>query len=283
MSSRRRILLAFLCFSALLVCSNLPGMADPAVPASEAAAIDRETGILISYLRLGDMSLPRPRGDPPAVSQEEALRRAREFLERVGVEPRAPWVLTEARYQDAGTIAFYTFLWRKYFHGLRLPAWIDVVIDADSGEVESYILQDDPVLVPLTPRVGAAEAIKRVAEHQGYRRWIVRKVELIVSYEPPYPGPQVLAWWIELINPDARTLSESEVLARVNAQTGVVISAAMPASASPIDPDSRSRLAEKAAANDDALPKLDLEAIAKGPIPPTIFELAQRKGTRRRR
>ena len=159
------------------------------------AYVDVATGKLIGYRR----SAPGQREGPPRLSEEAASAKARSFLQRVGVSVQRPWVLDRQRYFDRGSAGReYSFSWRKYVRGVQLPAMLDLAVDADSGEIRTYQLIDDPGVVPIRARFTAAEAAQSIVQRRGMAQPVVESARASIGYQPVYPGPQAVLWDVRL-------------------------------------------------------------------------------------
>jgi hypothetical protein len=194
---------------------------------SASASVDNQTGILIKYI---SKDFSGTQSGPPALAMSDAQSRAVTFMQNVGVSLIDPWSQTTATYLDHGSgWREYAFSWRKIVQGVRLPASIDVAIDADSGEVRSYMLIDDAVTIPLIPGITANNAVAAVALNQNIANPVVQSALLTVWYHPVYfdyttsqPGVQTLYWEVTIHNPNAMVGSTSTIVARIDANTGSI-------------------------------------------------------------
>lgn len=235
---------------------------------SVSAYVDRETNILTLFFQTPGK---KDTSAEPALTVDKAQTLATALLERVGISIKSPWLLVDVTYNIHGTNdRRYYFYWMKYLYGVELPAYLDVSIDADSGEVRSYSLCDDPVTIPIEAKLTAEEAIQIVAQKREVARPVVESARLRIWYEPSWPGPQVLFWQVLLLDPNAPQDRDKSILAEVNANTGKIVLLGLSSPPAP-------KKDEKPGLGKKPLPPLDLEAAKKAAIPPTVFELAKQK------
>lgn len=237
--------------------------------------IDKATGLVVDFHPASHFSQDVAPPDP-ALSVDAAQAIAMSFLERIGIPHLEGWTLKDKVYHEWGGkdsyCRGYSFEWVKLFHGVEMPAFITVDVQADSGQMLDYILIDDPVVIPIQVNLTDEDAIRVVAQSLHWNHPAVKKVALAISYAGGYPeGPQTVMWRLEMGNPDAATGADSYVWADVNAATGEIISLGKPAGfwqkpkpGQPIEPK-------------PTLPRPDIKAIPKGASPPTVFELAKEK------
>lgn len=236
------------------------------------AEVDKETGILLSFFRKTQEAVP---AQPPRFSLAQARATASAFVERAGVPLTAPWILIQEQYLDHATNnREYEFEWTKFFHGVQLPSFVFVWVDAISGEVRCYFVIDDPVTVPIQSRITAADAVRAVARASGIRQPVIEKSHPVIWYRPAYPGPQVLYWKVVLRNPSAEKEADSSVEADVDPVSGRILSLRKPDS---ID-SNRRRLVNSKTETTQRVPALNLKAASATPVPRTIFE-ARKRGT----
>jgi len=234
-------------------------------------AIDQDTALVVEYTPKDHTGIYIGATGLPSLTAGDAAVRAIAFLQTTGVKLGALWTLTENSYHEQGpSDRYYDVTWRKIFHGIELPSFVDVVVDADDGQILYYALTDDPVGVPLQVNLTGEQALTIVAEKKGWAHPIVKKAKLDIWYAGGYPGPQVLLWSFEIANPDAKTGSDSYVWADVNATTGDIVRLGEPAGFFGPMPK-----AQKAVSV--LLPKLDLKALRGAKLPPTVFQLAKLK------
>jgi len=232
-------------------------------------SIDRETGIVVDYVA-GEVSASQETG-PPTISSAGAFQIGLTFLRRSGIEPDGVWTLTDNDYHEVGTgFRQYNLIWHRIFRGVQLPSSIGMSLDADSGQVTSYHLVDDPVTITLQMNLTGEQALIIVSERKRWAHPIVKRANLSVWYPSGYPGPQALMWRFEIANPDAKTGSDSYAWADVNATTGDIVRLGEPAGFFGPMPK-----AQKAVSV--LLPKLDLKALRRAKVPPTVFQLAKLK------
>ena len=231
------------------------------------AYIDQETGLLTRFLR---NSKQRAAPGDPEIGADVALNEARAFVGRVGIQLSEPWVLVQLKYLDRGSAGReYLLEWKKILHGVQLPAFVVVWVDAHSAVVMNYMLVDDPVLVPLATQITGDQAVGLIAARQGVRRYATEEKRPVIWYEGGYPGPQALFWQVTLRDLDAKPGEAGVHRSRVNAVTGRVqsisVSEDFGAEASGTD-----RHAEDVRVENR--PTVDLQRAAKATIPPTVFE-----------
>ncbi len=231
------------------------------------AAVDAETGLLVQ-LRVSRPGKPL-RGDPK-LTAAEALARARGFLERVPIRLEAPWRLVSARYLARRE---YAFEWVKVVCGFWLPASLKVAVDADTGELRSYSLIDDPVVVPLQPCIPVAQAVAILARYWKVTDPVVEETRAVVDYHPHWPGPQMLFWEITLRDSNARRPYKcAHFSGRVNAHTGVLALVwVLPVAAG----TGKGKVAARLRALVPPCPKPNSKAVAQARIPPTVFQLVK--------
>lgn len=234
-------------------------------------AVDQDTGLVVEYTPKDHTGIYIGATGLPSLTAEDAAARATTFLRATGVRMDALWTLIENSYHEQGTSdRYYDITWRKIFNGIELPSFVDVVVDADDGQILSYALTDDPVVVPLQVNLTGEKALAIVAKKKGWMHPVVKKAKLDVWYAGGYPGPQVLLWSFEIANPDAKTGSDSYMWADVNATTGEVVRLDGPAGFFGPVPKG-----QKVASI--ALPKPNLKALRGAKLPPTVFQLAKMK------
>lgn len=241
---------------------------------------DLATGILVSLDR-DDLVNEQPQHDVPIISLADARDRANGFLQRAGIVLDRSWIessVTPPRAAGGGAYRSYDFAWRRYYHGLRLPALLLMNIDAVTGDVQWLALYDDPVTVSIQPTLSAEQASALVATRTGYDRWKLRAPpQLEVHYYPRYPGPQILRWSLQIDNLDGRGNVGRDGLRYtgqhyVNAHTGTVSSIAyqsIPAGKG--SPPLSNNETEGVKARPKP-PRLDLKKLAAEPLPPTLFK-----------
>jgi len=234
------------------------------------ADIDKETGLLTGFTlenrHIGNLS------GSPALTVEKALANASAFVGRTGLSLNGTWTLTQEKYLDHGSAGReYSLQWARLFQGVELPSLIDVHVDADTGEVYSYLLIDDPITIPLQVNLTRQEAIQAVINKIKWQHPDVRAADLSIWYIGGYPGRQALFWRLEMANPEATTGKDSYVWADVDAATGQVYSLGKPGGFVKMKPNA------KAQGEAVPMPKIDMEAIRKDKVPPTVFQLAKRK------
>ena len=259
--------------------------------ASTSAAIDNQTGLLIKY---NNKTFPSPQTGAPALTLSDAQSRASFFMQSVGVSLAAPWFQSTAIYMDHGSgWREYAFSWKKIVQGIHLPASIDVAIDADSGQVRSYMLIDDAVTISLVPTMSANNAAIAVAQNQNIVNPVVQSAFLTIWYHPVYfdyttgqPGVQTLYWEITLQDPNATSGSTSTVIARVDANTGSVETILETPSIShhslaPHKKADKSKGSTKKSGSRVSfirlLPHMDKQDLKHTKLPPTVFQLASLK------
>jgi len=231
--------------------------------------VDQKTGLIVEYTPKDVTGIGSGASGSPSLTAEDAVARATAFLQTTGVKLEGLWTLTESSYHEQGpSDRYYDVTWRKIFHGIELPSFIDVLVDADDGQVRSYMLIDDPVVVPLQANLTGEQALAVVAEKKGWTHPILKKAKLDVWYAGGYPGPQALLWSFEIANPDATRGSDSYVWADVNATTGEVVRLDGPAGFFGPMPKGQKAVSV-------ALPKPDLKALRGAKPPPTVFQLAK--------
>ena len=241
------------------------------------AQVDQETGILVEYFASSDHRRTA-RGARP-VTANQALASARSFAKRAGVSPDA-WSLRVDEYLDYGPgNRDYVVGWVKWMDGVRLPAAISTFVDAETGDVYMFSLWDDPVVVPLQPRISADQAAVVVAVRMGYLHPVAESAELIVWYRTSYPGKQALLWRFKNMC-DATALVDTSIGADVDAMTGELVhlsqdlgsgAAGMKHPGSQqmeVSPDKPTPVVIK------ELKKIDLPALKDATAPPTIFDSA---------
>lgn len=235
--------------------------------ASGDISIDRETGIVVDYMT-GKVDVSQETG-PPIISSTGALRIGRTFLRGSGIEPDGVWTLTDNDYHEVGPgFRQYNLAWHRIFGGVQLPSSISVSLDADSGQVISYHLIDDPVTIPVQINLTGEQALTVVSEKKGWSHPALKRANLAIWYPNGYPGPQALMWRFEVANPDAKTGSDSYVWADVNATTGQIVRLDGPAGFFGPMPKGQKAVSV-------ALPKPDLGALRGAKPPPTVFQLAK--------
>ena len=257
------------------------------------AVVDLQTGLLVGFSRgwMGGLM----RGKEPAITAEEALKRADGFLARVGVPIReGGWRLESSRFFDHGTAGRdYEFDWSKYFHGILLLADMWVRVNGDSGLVSYYHLWDEPVVVPLVVRVPATEAVRLVVRRSGMTAPVVERVVLGVGrrYVADDPltgrvvGPQMLGWSVWLRDaavPVPRDRPPLGLIGVVDARTGELVrirSLPQPPSAAGERAGSRGARAKTAKRLVPA--KFNLARLRNAKPPPTVFQLVQQRRSRR--
>lgn len=185
--------------------------------------VDEATGILVRWFMI------HPRGRPPAtesnrLTNDHALATAEAFLRRVGLD-LPNWTLDQDEYLSGASM--YDIGWHRYFAGIQLPSFISVDVDATTGDVISYMLIDDPVVVSLQPRVSAGEAVATAIQRANLVDPLVKSVRLTVWYVPTYPGPQALEWQVRLEPPNQ--VREQWVDVTIDAQTGALDGLMLPA------------------------------------------------------
>jgi hypothetical protein len=183
------------------------------------AQVDRETGILVKYQALRSF---RPTNlGTQEVTADQALGNARAFAERAGISPDA-WHQGQIKYLDHGSgDREYEVVWDKSIDGIRLPAAIDVDVDAETGSIDWFSIRDDPVVVSLQPRISVDQAASVVAARMGYIHPVADTAELMVWYRPSYPGRQALLWRFENMR-DASAPGHTLPTASVDAMTGEI-------------------------------------------------------------
>jgi hypothetical protein len=191
----------------------------------------------------------------------------------MGVPMQGLWTLTRKQYLDHGVGSReYDLQWKKVFHGIELPSFVNVGVDADTGEIIIYSLVDDPVVIPLPANILDKEtALRKVARDRGWTRPVIENARLAIWYVPSYPGRQTLLWRFELRNPDARNLRDSFVWADVDAVTGKITRLGLPGGTGPVPPSMKSRQPPKPSGPSPRA-KPDLKAARKQNIPLTVFE-----------
>lgn len=237
--------------------------------------VDQETGIPVDYISVTETNDPRTRSSStsgmPKVTTSGAFDHATSFLRSIGVEPTGAWTLESNSHADLGNgFGRYSLRWRKVMGGVVLPALIDMLVNDDDGQVASYMLIDDLVVIPLQTNMTGEQALALVAEKKKWARPVVKKARLEVWYVGGYPGPQALLWRFEIANPEAITGSDSYVWADVNAATGEVVRLDGPAGFFGPMPKGQKAVAI-------ALPKPNLKALRGAKLPPTVFQLAKLK------
>lgn len=231
------------------------------------ASIDSETGILTDFFKT-EASASGVTG-PPLLTRKQAQEKAVAFLDQHGIQVEGTWMLKTAQYHPVGPgLREYNFDWVKTLQGVQLPSLILMSVGADSGDVESYKLIDDPVYVSLQPSLAAEDAVGVLAEKKGWAHPVVRQAELIVWYAGGYPGPQSLIWRLEIANPDGETSRESAARADIDARSGEILTLFSPLGFARIKPGSGE-------AKSIALPRPDLKALRTAKPPPTVFQLAK--------
>lgn len=231
--------------------------------------VDQETGLPVEFSNLSYRSPDV--AAPPLMTAKDAVARGSTFLRQIGIEPNGTWTLTGNRYHEPSqTDKEYDLRWVKMFHGIELASFIDVIVDANDGQIITYQLIDDPVVIPLEVNLTGQQALALVVNTKGWQHPIVEGARLQVWYAGGYPGPQTLMWSLEISNPDAKTGSDSYVRADVNATTGNIVRLGEPAGFFGPMPKG-----QKGASI--ALPKPDLKALRGAKVPPTVFQLAERK------
>lgn len=231
--------------------------------------VDQETGLTVEFSNFNHGSPDV--ASPPKITAVEAVIRGNAFLRQIGIEPNGTWTLTDQSYHEPSlTNKEYELKWRKVFHGIELASLIYMMVDANDGQIISYALVDDPVVVPLQVNMTGEQALALVISKKGWQHPVLEGGRLQVWYAGGYPGPQTLMWSFEIANPDAKTGSDSYVRADVNATTGKIVS--LGELAGFFGPMPKGRKAVSV-----ALPKPDLKALRGAKLPPTVFQLAQMK------
>jgi hypothetical protein len=236
------------------------------------ASVDVQTGLLMRFFRPTE----EVEAGEPRITLEEGKKTAEAFLARIGVPLQASWTLVQSRFFDHGTAGRkYEFEWKKFVRGVRLPAYLEVSVDADSGLVSYYYLLDDAVVVPITSRLTAAQAVELVARRARVGAPVVDDARPVIWYYPEYPGTQAVFWEVQLRDSRSGGAPGSTVIGRVHAQTGEVVSVVR----APGSPAERTRAGkgEAVAVKPPALPKVDLEGARETKVPRTAFQLAKRK------
>jgi hypothetical protein len=233
-------------------------------------AVDQSTGIVVEYTPTIYTALENKASGSPFLTADDAVGRAVAFLQKTGILLDGLWTLTDKTYQEHGTgDRDYDITWRKVFQGVELASFINVVVDADDGQIKIYMLIDDPVTIPLLLNLTGEQALNIVAEKKGWGNPVVKKANLQVWYAGGYPGPQALMWRFEVANPDAKTGSDSYVWADVNATTGEIISLG--------EPGGFFRMPKEKKMVSVALPKINVKALRHAKLPPTVFQAARKK------
>jgi len=229
--------------------------------------IDQETGLVVQYT---NADIVTGASGVPKLTAKEGQQIAVDFLDRLHVPHDGLWTLVENKYLDHGS-AFreYSLTWWKTYHGVALPALINVEVDADTGKIIGYFLVDDPVTIPIQVNLTQQQAIQSVINKLKWQHPDVRAADLSIWYKGGYPGPQALLWRLEMANPDATTGKDSYVWADVDAATGEVYSLGQPGGFVKVNPGA------KVQGQDVPKQALDLAAIQKDKPPPTVFQLAK--------
>ena len=231
--------------------------------------IDQETGLTVEFSNLSYRSPDV--ASPPKITAVEAVARGEAFLRQIGVEPNGTWTLTSQTYHESSlTDKEFELKWRRIFHGIELASLIYMVVDADEGQIISYALVDDPVVVPLQVNLTGEEALALVINKKGWQHPVLEGGRLQVWYAGGYPGPQTLMWSFEISNPDAKTGSDSYVRADVDAVTGEIVGLGEPAGFFGLMPKGKRKVSIM-------LPKPNLKALRGAKVPPTVFQLAKLK------
>ncbi len=179
----------------------------------------------------------------PVASAEEAIQRAKDFLEqyaqKLNLPQPGPDLKTSVTSQDTGEVSGWKVTLRAYEQGHpALPSY-SVVVD-DSGAIR------DLVYVPLTGQV-ASEAkitkeeartalLKQVGlENQKYD---FNRAELTVWLDPRTPpdttdGPQMLMWRLDLVPVDPKA---PKVMGEIDAVTGEVLASGTTGTKPPAPP-----------------------------------------------
>jgi len=231
--------------------------------------IDQETGLTVEFSNLNYGSPDV--ASPPKITAVEAVARGNAFLRQIGIEPNGTWTLTDQAYHEPSlTNKEYELTWRKLFHGIQLASLICMTVDANDGQIVSYALVDDPIVVPLQVNLTGEEALALVLSKKGWQHPVIVGARLQVWYAGGYPGPQTLMWRFEVSNPDAKTGSDSYVRADVDAATGEIVGLGEPAGFFGLMPKGKRKVSIM-------LPKPNLKALRGAKVPPTVFQLAKLK------
>jgi len=256
-----------------------PGLYVARRGASSVAVIDKASGRLCSLLNFADE--PPLLDSSAAISKQEVIERVGVFLDRLGWRLSNSWAVhsCELLYHGGGSYSWHV-VYYKWWQGVRLPAYLHIVMHAGTGTIITFRIHDDPVQPGLELRISPDEAVARVAARAGFARYEIQRLELLIDYDvPDEPGPQHLFWGMRLTNPDARSLSDSEVMwARVNAATGRIMDLGMPRSSSTTASREGARAREKdstAKREMAALRRWTTETIRKTKWPRTVFEAAR--------
>lgn len=231
------------------------------------ATIDKETGLLVDFHRLGTQD-SGVTGDPK-INMDTAVANATAFLNRINVPPTGVWALDSKEYHEAGQgLREYDLGWSKTLDGIELPSFISIIVNADTGEVSYYTLVDDPVTVSMIPTLTAADAVAVLAQKEGWTHPITQEAELMVWYKGGYPGPQALMWHVTVANGDAQIGENSLAQAYVEAVTGELVTVMTPAGTVRLTPEMKKK-------GRAPLPKIDRKALQAAKVPPTVFQLAK--------
>jgi len=145
-----------------------------------------------------------------------------------------------------------------------------------------FSLYDDPVAIPLRPRISMDQAAAVVDARMGYLHPVAQRAELIVWYRPTYPGRQVLLWSFENIC-DASAPADTDPfpVARVDAMTGELLDLpvadeiAAPGTKHSTEQVKGGSPSKPAPLHIKVLIEIDLAALKNATAPPTVFQTAR--------
>jgi len=201
--------------------------------------VDASTGVMTHYASHPGLSKATP--DASAIGADQALANAQAFLARVGI-PLQEWTVRSLKHFDHGTGGQeYEIEWSLYYYGVEMPAYLTVDIDALTGDVDDYIMVDDPLTIPIQPHVTVEQAAAAVARRMGFTHPVVDRAELSAWYTSDHPGPERLFWSFENMR-EAGTPPESRnraMMAEVDAVTGEFVGAGIPMSMQRRQPGSK--------------------------------------------
>lgn len=123
---------------------------------------------------------------------------------------------------------FYTFMWvnQDPNSGAYLPQTLKIEINAQTGQVDSYLAVNEPVTISTVPAINQEKAteiaFKTLPSTPEFK---VAEISLLVTTVPIYEnnGQQALVWRITLVAEPDETGYITGATVFVNAQTGEVL------------------------------------------------------------
>lgn len=132
------------------------------------------------------------------ISKETAKKIAKDVIGKFsGIKERSGMKIVSSQLLDHGAFQEYSVEFREVVDGVILPNTALVSINPSNGELLSYVSVNEPVTIPLIPKISPEEVVKIAAQEYPGIRVVSSETNLVIGF--PEPDNQKLIYQITLV------------------------------------------------------------------------------------